>query len=237
MIRRFADPDAVAGAAAEVWETAAREAVERGTPFHVALAGGSTPGRLYRLLASAPYAEALPWSRTRVAFGDERCVPPDHEDSNYRFACETLLDRVDVPARHVLRMRGEQDPEFAARDYEERLRERFPGAAGPEFDLLLLGMGADGHTASLFPGTTALDEARRWVVPTFVPQLDAWRLTLTYPALAAARRVLVLVTGRSKARAFAEAFEGAPHVGPLPIERVRLAAGTLEVLTDLPGER
>lgn len=236
MIQRFDDPVAVARAAARVWESTARDAVDAGRPFSVALAGGSTPGRLYRLLAAAPYAESLPWSRTRVAFGDERCVPPDHEDSNYGFARRTLLDQVDVPRGNVLRMRGEDDPAFAARDYEERLREWFPASDGPAFDLLLLGMGGDGHTASLFPGTAALDERTRWVVANRVPRLEAWRLTLTLPAIAAARRVLILVTGTAKATVFAEAFEDAPHATPHPVERVRAAGdGAPEVLTDLPA--
>lgn len=168
-----------------------------------------------------------------MLFGDERCVPADHPQSNYRLARELLFDPVRVPSRNVHRMRGElDDPVAAAASYETVLRELFRGAPLPRFDLLLLGVGQDGHTASLFPGTAALRESSRWVVANHVPQLASWRLTLTLPALCAARRILFLVTGESKARVLAEAFGGSPHEPPYPCERVVPLDGQREVLAD-----
>jgi len=202
----LSDPDAVAGAAAERFITAAETAVGERGRFVAALAGGSTPRRLYGLLASPGLRDAIAWDRTTILFGDERCVGPDDPDSNYRMARETLLDHVPVPGDQVHRMVGEDDPERAARSYEAILRELYPGESAPRFDLVLLGMGGDGHTASLFPGTTALDETSRWVVANRVQALDTTRLTLTYPALNAARRVLFTVTGGDKADVFAKVF-------------------------------
>jgi len=200
--------------------------------FTVVLAGGSTPRKTYEELARRK--GAIDTQRTWFLFGDERCVPPDHERSNYRMAREALFDPLGVPPERVLRMEGERDPQDAARQYEERLRAILP-EADPRLDLVLLGIGPDGHTASLFPGTTALEERNRWVVANWVPQLDEWRLTLTLPILNRARGVAFLVSGADKAAVVAEVFGGAPHTGAYPCELVVPQDGTLSVLLDSPA--
>jgi 6-phosphogluconolactonase len=153
----------------------------------VALAGGSTPRAAYALLATEEFAARVDWSRVHVLWGDERCVPPDDPDSNYRMAREALLDKIPIPTENVHRIRGELPPDEAAAAYQAEL-EAVLGAGG-RFDLVLLGMGVDGHTASLFPGTAALHEGERWVVAAFVDKLSAWRVTLTPVVLNAAAQV------------------------------------------------
>ncbi|HZC19261.1 MAG TPA: 6-phosphogluconolactonase [Rubrobacteraceae bacterium] len=204
--------EAVAGALAE---EAARSTRERGR-FAVALAGGSTPKRAYELLATR-YRDALDWSKVHVFFGDERAVPPDHEDSNYRMAQRTLLSGVPVGSVH--RMRGELDPREAAALYEEELKAFFDGP--PSLDLILLGIGEDGHTASLFPHTPALDVSDRWVVENPVEKLGTIRITLTFPAINAARKATFLVTGEGKAEALREILEGDSDPHDYPAKLVR----------------
>lgn len=178
----------------------------------IALSGGSTPVRMHELLADAP---GIDWSNVHVFWGDERTVPPDHDECNFRMARETVLDQVDIPQRNIHRMRGEIDPEQAAREYEQELREIFgiDGTDVPRFDIVILGMGADGHTASLFPGTSALTERERLAVANEVPQLDTVRITLTYPVLNAASQVLFLVAGADKAEPARRAIM---HDGDVP---------------------
>ena len=202
--------------------------------FTVALAGGSTPRGMYARLAESPWRERVPWSAVQVFWGDERCVPPDHPDSNYRMAYEALLSRVPLPAANIHRMAGELDPEKAAEAYSATLREVFglSGEAVPRFDLVLLGLGSDGHTASLFPGTAALAETQRWVVANFVPRLGAYRLTLTFPVLNAARQVMFLVTGSGKAEVVARVLEGPRRVMELPAQAVAPTDGQLVWLLD-----
>lgn len=193
-------------------EAAARHATEvlhattRGRDVRIALSGGSTPKRFHELLADS---DGIDWSHVHVYWGDERTVPPDDAESNFRMARETLLDHIEIPTHQIHRMRGELDPGDAAEEYEQILRDTFqiepPDV--PRFDLNILGVGADGHTASLFPGTAALDEAERWVVANHVPQQDTWRLTLTYPVLNAAKLTLVLVSGEGKADAIHRIFD------------------------------
>ena len=231
-IRRYEDPQAVAQAAAQRWLETAVRAVHKLDHFVVVLAGGSTPRLLYQRLTEPPFREKVPWSRTFFVFGDERCVPPDHEKSNYRMACETLFEPLEIPEHRVMRMKGEEKPADAARRYQVRLGDLFLTRPKPGFDLVLLGLGPDGHTASLFPGTAALEETERWVVANHVPQLDAWRLTMTFPALSAAGRVLFLATGEEKARIVAEAFGGLEHPEPYPCERVAPPGARREVLID-----
>jgi 6-phosphogluconolactonase len=168
-----------------------------------------------------------------VLFGDERCVPPEHDDSNFRLARETLLDQLPIPPAQVLRMEGELPPVHAAERYEVRLRQLFPSAAAPAFDLVLMGLGADGHTLSLFPGTSALDESRRWVVAQEVPS-RGWRLTLTPAALPAARVALWLVVGSDKRGALHELAGGAcpGRTAPSPARRVLGLLGEAEILAD-----
>ena len=210
--------DFVSAAVARIVE-ASLEA--RGGPFRLSLCGGGTPKAIYAALAE----EQLAWENFIITFGDERCVPPDHTDSNFRMAKEALLDRVPIPESNVLRLKGEMEPAAAAAECESNLRAR----SGDEVfahDLLLLGMGEDGHTASLFPSSDALAERERWVVANPVPQLGAGttRLTFTFPLINAARRVLFLVTGEKKRSIVDEIRRGA---GSYPAAGVRPENGTL----------
>lgn len=183
------------------------------TPARIALAGGSTPQPIYQQLARS---DSVDWSNVQVFFGDERTVGPDHEDSNYRMAEESLFRVAGIPDENVFRIRGELDPEEAARLYEQQIKQVFnaTGHEAPRFDLILLGMGADGHTASLFPNTPALDEYSRLVVANPVPQKDTIRITLTYPVLNAAHQVVFLVTGEDKAPALREVMFAGCNVPP-----------------------
>ena len=219
------DKEAVSHAAAKRFAAlAAQHAGAR--CFAVALSGGSTPRRLFELLAAAPYRERVPWSNVHLFWGDERCVPPDHTDSNYRMTREALLDHVDVPPQNVHRLRGELPPPQAARLYCAELKSVLGPL--PRFDLIMLGMGSDGHTASLFPGSSALQETEREALPTYASHLDSWRVTLTLPVLNRAAHVLFVVSGADKAPALARVQAG----DPLPAGLVRPHSGTLTWLLD-----
>ena len=212
----------------------ARQAARTAGRFTVALAGGSTPRALYALLAdrAAPYRSQVPWDRTFVFFGDERQVSPDHPDSNFRMARESLLRHVPVPEEQVYRMRGENpDPDRAAEEYEEIIRDVFRLGAfdRPRFDLILLGMGADGHTASIFPGAPGARQAERLALAVRVAPLGVDRITLTLPVLNHAAAVLFVVSGVSKAEAVRQVLGGASD---LPAAEVRPAAGDLLWLLD-----
>jgi 6-phosphogluconolactonase len=220
-----------ASAAREFAARAARAVRERGR-FAVALAGGSTPRAAYELLARE-HASEVDWRRVHFFFGDERPVPPDHPDSNYRMAQEALLSR--VPAGSVHRMRGELAPGEAARRYEEELRSFFAGEKVPRFDLILLGLGEDGHTASLFPHTEALDETARLVAANPVPKLGVTRITLTLPVINAARAVVFLVSGESKAEALRAVLEGPADSRSYPASLVQPGSGELLWLADRPA--
>jgi 6-phosphogluconolactonase len=234
------DRDRLMRAAADRVVRYAAEAITRHGRFDLALAGGSTPERLYRLLASPEYRERLDTRQTHLFFGDERCVPPGHADSNYRMVAGSLLGGLPVPAENVHRMPAELPPEEAASRYEAELEQHFGlrvGGGLPRFDLVLLGMGADGHTASLFPGSPALAESQRWVVANRVPALGTTRLTLTLPVLNAAARLLFLVAGEDKAERLKEVLTGesGDPSAPLPAQCVRPASGELEWLVDAPA--
>lgn len=230
-IRRFPDAEALSRAAAEEFVRLARSAIDTGGRFTVALSGGSTPRRLYQLLAAAPLREQVDWTRVEFFWGDERSVPPTHKDSNYRMAREAMLDTLDVPAGHVHRLHGESsDLDTAAQSYQAELARVFgipPTGDPPRFDLVLLGMGPDGHTASLFPHTAALQETVRWVVPNRVPQKNTDRLTLTVPVLNAAAVVLFLIAGEDKTDRLAEVLEGPPDTARLPSQLIRPYDGQL----------
>ena len=194
---------------------------ERGE-FRIALSGGHTPRPVYAELARGEHE--LPWERIFVTFGDERCVPPDDEQSNYGMARESLLNPAAVPELSVARMRGELDPRVAAQEYEDQL-EVLAAQKGEliyRHDLILLGLGNDGHTASLFPGSDALSETTRKVVANFIPKLDAWRLTFTLPLINQARRICFLVSGEKQRDLIERVLAGDPD---LPATRVAPAAG------------
>ena len=186
----------VADVAAVILEQARKAIVER-NEFRIALSGGNTPAPVYARVAMD--AHDFPWESVRFTFGDERCVPPDNPQSNFRMARENLFVPAAVPEKSIMRMRGEIDPQIAAQEYEDQLTAIATRRGEPiyQHDLILLGLGDDGHTASLFPGTAALDEMTRLVVANFVPKLNAWRLTFTFPPINHARHILFLV-GASK---------------------------------------
>ncbi len=226
-VRIFDDGDDLMRAAAEAIVSDAARAVEERERFDWALAGGSTPRALYRLLADDPYRDRLPWNAIHFYWGDERHVPPDHADSNYRMAREAMLDRVPVPPENVHRIPAERpDAAAAAAEYEATLRAIFTVAAAsaddwPRFDLVQLGLGPEGHTASLFPGTPLLAERVRWVAAPWVEAQHTFRITLTPPAINHARRTMFLVSGEEKAAALHAVLEGArePEVYPAQIIR------------------
>ena len=229
------DAAGVARAAADVFVDAAQRAVQERGRFFVALSGGSTPRALYQLLAAPPYHDQVDWSRTWVFWGDERCVPPESEESNYRMAREALLFHVPVPAHQVFRMRGElADVDAAAALYEMDLRRAFALAPGalPRFDLVLLGLGPDGHTASLFPHTAALQVRDRFVTANRVDKLNAHRLTLTAPVLNAAALVVFLVAGADKTPALTAVLDGARQPDEYPAQLIAPRDGQLIWLVD-----
>jgi 6-phosphogluconolactonase len=195
----------------------------------VALSGGSTPADLYALLATGAFAGRIDWPRVHVYWGDERCVAPDHPQSNYRMAEEKLLSRVPLPVANVHRIRGEEDPKRAAAEYEEQLRRQL----GPRgFDLVLLGMGDNGHTASLFPGLPGVSETTRGVLAQYVEVVSMWRVTLTPVAINAAAQVTFLVAGSEKAERLREVLEGPAQPEVLPAQAIRPAPGQLTWLVD-----
>lgn len=217
------DLGALVGLVAARVRAAARDAIAARGRFRIALAGGSTPRALYPSLI-----QGIDWTRAEIFYGDERAVPPDHPDSNHRMARETLLDVAGIPASNVYRWAGEAaELDLAAADYERTLKS---GQDGPPWlDLALLGLGADGHTASLFPGSPALHEARRLAVATVAPTLGATRLTLTYPALETARQLFFVVTGPAKAAALAAVVDPASD---LPAARLVHRAGPVAIFCD-----
>ncbi len=216
-IKIVADASAVAAAAARRIADLAEDAISTRGGFSIALSGGSTPKTLYRLLAGDPYLQRIDWKNWRIYFGDERCVGPAHPDSNFRMAGESLLDRVPVLPDHVHRMRGESDPHQAATEYGVLLKQHF-GEGG--LDVILLGMGDDGHTASLFPRTAALSETHHRCVANFVEKLGAWRITMTAPFINRARQVIVMATGATKADRLHQVLEGPPDTQNLPIQLI-----------------
>jgi 6-phosphogluconolactonase len=231
-IRVLPDPTEAAIAAARELVATATDSFHDHGVFRPALSGGSTPRLLFDALAGAAFRPLVAWSRARIFFVDERCVPPDDERSNYRLAKEHLLDPLGVPAENVFRMRGDEEPQRAADEYEDLLRKEFTGDHVPQLDFVLLGLGPDGHTASLFPGTHAVDERRRWVAANYVPKLDEWRLTLTLPVLNAARRAVFLVVGEEKRDAVAAVLRSERGSAGLPASLVRPPRGSLVWIVD-----
>lgn len=221
----YPDLESLSHAAARDVVGAARAAVADHGRFFLALPGGTTPRLLYRLLAQEFRAQ-IPWERVELFWGDERYVPKDHPQSNYRVVKETLLDHVPIPAQNVHSMPTDRaDPAEAARLYEAELQAVFGETL--RFDLVLLGLASDGHTASLFPGARALDEPKRWVVAVRVPAKPPQRLTLTFPVLNGAAQVFFLVAGLAKAGALHRALVGAVDVRLAPAAGIRPASGSV----------
>jgi 6-phosphogluconolactonase len=281
MIQSFATPEALADAVARHVITIAGDTISTGGRFTLALSGGSTPRAAYQRLATGDLARQLDWQRIHVLWGDERCVPPDDPRSNYRMAKEALLDRVPIPPEHIHRIRGEDEPQEAAADYEDELRsllarhpftsfrtdpepseearhpERSEGSLhshagdsrdpsralrmtpslgafrmtdGP--DLVLLGLGEDGHTASLFPGQPAVHETEYWAMAVPAPTGDMWRVTLTPAVLDLAKNVTFVVSGASKAQRLAEVLEGPFNPDLLPAQAIHPVQGRLTWMVD-----
>ncbi len=195
----FDDLESLSRAAADLFLSVASDAIALRGRFSVALSGGATPRRLYTLLASSAYQSRVDWSHVHLFWADERCVPPDHRASNFKLLSDTLLGRVFVPEKNIHRMRGEANPEEAAREYENQLSQFFGPSSLPAFDLIMLGVGEDGHTASLFPGSPAVREEKRMVVPVYLDKPNINRITLTLPVINHADRVLFLAAGKAKA--------------------------------------
>ncbi len=217
------DPRAVAESAAERFVDTAARAIDTAGRFMVALSGGSTPEPFLRRLASPGYLDRIDWEAVQVFWVDERCVPPSEPTSNYAMVKESLLDQVDVKPGHVHRIRGEDGPDVAAVEYERLMRRAFSTPEGPprheagaRFDLVVLGLGEDGHTASLFPGTSAVTEAARWAMPVTAPVPPLRRVSLTPPVINAAPEKLFLVTGEAKASVLARLLDGPEGADALP---------------------
>lgn len=231
-IRIFETAEKVARAAADYFAEIAVSSISAEGRFSVALAGGSTPRRTYQLLATEEYRNRLPWSQVHLFFGDERSVPGTHADSNYRMAEEAMISLLPIPAPNVHRMVGEGDAVANASLYEGELQTFFDGATWPRFNLVLLGMGDDGHTASLFPGTEALSEAKAWAVANWVEKLKTYRITLTAPAINHAANIIFLVAGAGKAERLLEVLRGARNPLRLPSQLIQPVAGSLVWLVD-----
>jgi 6-phosphogluconolactonase len=237
-------PEALADAAAQRFANAAREAVQAHGEFVVALSGGATPRGLYSRLAAPPYASTVPWSLVQVLWGDERCVAPNQAASNYRMAREALLDHVSIDAQHVHRIRGEDAPALAAQAYERTLRTVLRTPRGPpretpgaRIDLVLLGLGDDGHTASLFPDAHDVPDGEAWVVARYHVASSLWRVTLTPVLINAAAEVLFLVSGEGKAAIVHRVLEGPRQPQALPAQLIAPAEGRMLWLLDAPAAR
>jgi 6-phosphogluconolactonase len=215
--------DDLVRAAAERIVSVVGESVKRNGRSMIALSGGSTPRNVYKLLGSEEFSARVPWNALHLFWSDERCVAPEHADSNYKMVKEALLDVIDIPPANVHRIRGERIPTEAARAYEQGMKHLFGSqdTSVPDFDLVLLGLGEDGHTASLFPGTTALQEKDRLVTDLYVDKLHRHRITMTYPLINASQHILFIVSGKGKAAILRDVLQGtrqypAQGVHPVP---------------------
>ena len=232
VVRVLTDPPAVFAAAAVEFLQRARTAIQASGRFTVALSGGSTPRNLYSLLATQ---SDVPWGQIRFFFSDERHVPPDSPDSNFRMANESLFSRAPIPQENIFRVPAEiPDADTAAQSYEQTLRQFFQLEEDdlPRFDLILLGLGPDGHTASLFPGTAALHEDERLVAANWVEQFKTWRITFTYPVLNNAAAVLLMATGAEKQEALLQVLQGKHDSETYPAQGIKPINGSLLWLVD-----
>ena len=208
----------------------AHKSLRERNEFRIALSGGNTPRPVYARLGTL--GPDLPWELFRITFGDERCVPPDDAESNYRMTNEAMLSHLPIPPGNVRRIQGVGDAVANARLYEDELRTFFNDASWPRFDLVLLGMGDDGHTASLFPGSAALNEQQAWVAANWVEKFNAYRITLTVPAINHAAHIAFLVTGENKAERLSEVLSGESSSEQLPSQLIKPLNGSLEWLID-----
>ncbi|MBY0523550.1 MAG: 6-phosphogluconolactonase [Gemmataceae bacterium] len=236
-IRIVPDKEQVSRDATDEFVRLAKASIAARGRFTVALSGGSTPRRMFELLAADPYRSQVDWPHVQFFWGDERSVPPDNKDSNYHMANEAMLGKLNLAEGQVHRIQAERaDRDQAARDYQAEIARAFgvdPDGPPPAFDLVLLGMGPCGHTASLFPHTTALKESKRWVVVNFVRKFNTDRVTLTAPILNRAANITFLVAGADKAPALYEVLEGAPNADEYPSQLIRPDQGQLLWLLDV----
>ena len=235
MIQVSATAEAMSRMAAEFIAATAREALEARGRFILALAGGGTPRPVYERLAAPPLAQHIDWSRTHVFWGDERCVSEEDERSNYRMARESLLEKVPLASGQVHPIRCDGDPAASALRYEQLLRSMFPG--GARFDLILLGLGDNGHTASLFPDTPAVEERERWVAETRIAGQDYSRVTLTVAVINEARSIAFLVSGAEKAEALNRVLEGPRNPRSVPAQAIHPRRGRVVWFVDAPAAR
>jgi 6-phosphogluconolactonase len=234
--RIFPTPAAVAQAAAQLFADSANAAVQARGRARIAISGGTTPKAMFSLLAdpTQPFLKQVPWDKLDLYWVDERCVPPTDTESNYRMTNEALLSKVPLDPKRIHRMEGELDPEAAAARYESAIRNSFrlEGAETPTFDLILLGMGDDGHTASLFPHTEAINNLTNLVTANHVPQKDTWRITLTWPVINQGREVAFLIEGMAKAQVLHDVLLGPYQPDTFPSQIIRPASGRITLLLD-----
>ncbi len=236
----YPDNDSLVKGAADFITDQAIQAIAARGRFTLALSGGNTPKPVYARLATPAYRDRLDWSKVLIFFGDERCVPPDDPQSNYLMVKTALLDHIPLPPGNIFRIKGEESPEKAAAAYTDALQNTFGGdpvaGAPPEgFDLNLLGMGDNGHTASLFPGLAAVTETCRWVMPLYVEVVGMWRVTMTPVIINASRTVAFLVSGAGKADVLQRVLEGPYQPVVLPSQIIKPASGELHWLLDQPA--
>jgi 6-phosphogluconolactonase len=232
-IQVYTDATKLANAAAQYFWQCSAEAIESRGRFNVVFSGGSTPKAMYQILGCIPWIEQIDWERTHIFWGDERDVNPDDPESNYGMAREALLLHVPIPDKNIHRIFSELGAHGAASSYERTLRLYFENEF-PRFDLVFLGMGTDGHTASLFPLTDALQETTRWVIPNFLKQKNTWRITLTAPAINAARHIVFLVSGENKMERLRQVLQGPYQPELLPSQLIKPQHGTLIWMLDHP---
>jgi 6-phosphogluconolactonase len=225
------DPESLSEAAARLFVKRSRHAVQVQNQFSVALAGGHTPERTYQILSQPHFHDQVPWTKVHVFWSDERCVPPDDPRSNAHMAHQALLDRVPIPPDQIHPIRCNQNPQQAAEEYESLLRDFFAGRS-PCFDLILLGLGENGHTASIFPGTLAVEEQKRWVIAVFVAEQAMWRITMTPLLINQAAMVAFLVAGTAKARVLQRVLGGPFESYDLPAQLIQPVSGGLDWIVD-----
>ncbi len=228
----LSDLEALSLRAASIFVIATKSSIARKKRFAVAISGGSTPGRLYTLLGSEAYRHQVDWQSVHFFWADERCVPKDDEASNFRTAFDPLISKIALPDKNIHRIKGEEAPDKAARGYEEEIGRFFGGSERPRFDLIILGMGEDGHTASLFPGSKSLEETVRLAVPVYLEEPEKNRITLTLPVLNNADQILFLVAGSSKASVLSEILGEKEKKKGFPAGMIRPAHGNITWLID-----
>jgi 6-phosphogluconolactonase len=236
-IEVLSDLEALSLHAASIFVSASKNSIAAKKRFAVAISGGSTPRRLYTLLGSDAYRHRVDWQTVHFFWADERCVPKEDEASNFRTAFDTFLSKIALPDKNIHRIKGEEAPDKAARDYEEEIRRFFGESERPGFDLIILGVGEDGHTASLFPGSKSLEERVRLAIPVYLGEPGKNRITLTLPVLNNADQLLFLVAGPSKAAVLSEILGERKKKKGFPAGLIRPAHGNMTWLIDQEAAR